>query len=375
MNKIAVTLISVIAISFVMAGCGAAKKLSKMRAYSLKFLDMKVIPSSLQFQNTMVRGLSGIDYNPDLKEYYIMCDDRSERQPSRYYTAQITLNKYKIDSFWVTRVDSLKTDDGRIFPYRGSDPESIVYDRLSGFWVWANEGQRNITSNNILQPTIRIVNREALVLDSFALPERYRIYSYEKGSRDNGTLESIRFTPDYRSFWFLMEEPLYEDGPRITTDNNNTYLRMAGFDRFSKKQIAEYAYQPDKVATKPQPSTAYNINGVSDMLFIDSTRFLVMERSYSSGVKGSVIKIFLANTRSATNVINMPSLANRTDVVPVEKKLLYNFSDLKFYIDNVEGITFGPKLPNGNRSVIFVSDDNFSPLQESQLYLFELIEP
>src|SRR5690606_35404627 len=257
----------------------------------------------------------------------------------------IALNKYKIDSFWITRVDTLKTDEGGIFPLKGSDPESIVFDRLSGFWVWTNEGQRNPTTNTFMQPTIRMVNKEALVLDSFPLPERYRIYSYEKGSRENGTLEAIRFSPDYRSFWFLMEEPLFEDGPRITADDNSTYLRMAGFDRFSKKQIAEYAYQPERVANKPQPSTAYHINGVSDMLFLDSTRLLVMERSYSVGVKGSVIKIFLADTKTATNVINMPSLARRSDVVPVEKKLLFNFSELNTYIDNVEGITFGPKLP------------------------------
>ncbi len=46
--------------------------------------------------------------------------------------------------------------------------------------------------------------------------------------------------------------------------------------------------------------------------------------------------------------------------------------DLGRYVDNIEGITFGPTLPNGHRTLIFVADNNFSPLQKTQLLLFEV---
>jgi hypothetical protein len=42
-------------------------------------------------------------------------------------------------------------------------------------------------------------------------------------------------------------------------------------------------------------------------------------------------------------------------------------------VDNIEGMTFGPKLPNGNRSLIMVSDDNFGNTQISQFLAFEVI--
>ena len=48
--------------------------------------------------------------------------------------------------------------------------------------------------------------------------------------------------------------------------------------------------------------------------------------------------------------------------------------DLGIFIDNVEGITFGPKLANGNQSIIFISDNNFSDKQKTQIFLFEVVE-
>lgn len=48
--------------------------------------------------------------------------------------------------------------------------------------------------------------------------------------------------------------------------------------------------------------------------------------------------------------------------------------DLGIFIDNVEGITFGPKLANGNQSIIFVSDNNFSDKQKTQVLVFELVK-
>jgi len=36
-------------------------------------------------------------------------------------------------------------------------------------------------------------------------------------------------------------------------------------------------------------------------------------------------------------------------------------------------VTFGPDLPNGHKSLLFVADNNFSPLEKMQLLLFEII--
>ena len=46
---------------------------------------------------------------------------------------------------------------------------------------------------------------------------------------------------------------------------------------------------------------------------------------------------------------------------PVEKTLLLDLDELGIPLDNVEGMAFGPNLPDGRRSLILVSDNNFSP--------------
>ena len=64
----------------------------------------------------------------------------------------------------------------------------------------------------------------------------------------------------------------------------------------------------------------------------------------------------------------------------MKKELILNLSDVKEkltegIIDNIEGITFGPKLPNGNRLLILVADDNFQKFgrQLNQFLFFEQI--
>ena len=41
-------------------------------------------------------------------------------------------------------------------------------------------------------------------------------------------------------------------------------------------------------------------------------------------------------------------------------------------LDNIEGITFGPKLSDGRQSVVLVTDDNFNPAQVTQFYAFAM---
>ncbi|MEM7642888.1 MAG: choice-of-anchor I family protein [Pseudomonadota bacterium] len=51
------------------------------------------------------------------------------------------------------------------------------------------------------------------------------------------------------------------------------------------------------------------------------------------------------------------------DVTPVEKQFVFDFADLGIPLDNIEGITFGPDLPDGRKTLVVVSDNNFSDAQ------------
>jgi len=58
----------------------------------------------------------------------------------------------------------------------------------------------------------------------------------------------------------------------------------------------------------------------------------------------------------------------------VSKSLVLNLNEAGLpRVDNIEGITWGPTLPNGNATLMLVSDNNFNLEQVTQFLLFEVI--
>lgn len=140
-----------------------------------------------------------------------------------------------------------------------------------------------------------------------------------------------------------------------------------------KKNSAQYAYALEPVAYPANPLAEFKVNGVSEILSIGKSQLLTIERSYSTGRLPCTIKVFLADFTHADDIKNVLSLKDHPPQHPVKKQLLLNMDDLGIYIDNVEGVTFGPTLSNGHASLIFVTDDNFQQKQKTQLLLFEII--
>jgi hypothetical protein len=95
----------------------------------------------------------------------------------------------------------------------------------------------------------------------------------------------------------------------------------------------------------------------------------VLERSFSTGISGCTIKIYLANLHGAENIMNRPSLTDH-NFQGVTKKLLVNMDSLGIYIDNVEGMTLGPRLPDGRQTLIMVADNNFSSEEKTQFFVW-----
>lgn len=76
---------------------------------------------------------------------------------------------------------------------------------------------------------------------------------------------------------------------------------------------------------------------------------------------------------NATDTARIESLAgNPETVVPMQKTLLLDLRQLGIGLDNLEGMTLGPRLADGSQSLLLISDDNFSTDQVNQLLLFRL---
>ncbi|HEU4901517.1 MAG TPA: esterase-like activity of phytase family protein, partial [Flavisolibacter sp.] len=105
---------------------------------------------------------------------------------------------------------------------------------------------------------------------------------------------------------------------------------------------------------------------------LNDHQLLVTERSFSTGRLTCNIRVYLAELNGAENIAGVASLQQHPSTSPVRKKLLLNMDSLGRWIDNVEGATLGPRLPNGKRSLLFVTDDNFSSFERTQFLLFEV---
>ena len=66
--------------------------------------------------------------------------------------------------------------------------------------------------------------------------------------------------------------------------------------------------------------------------------------------------------------------------MPARKTLVLDLADVRGLspavpgLENFEGMGFGPPLPDGSRTLLLVSDDNFSQRQRTTFLLFRLTE-
>ena len=348
--------------------------------FSIRYKGMFVLTYNTNVQQTLVGGLSGIDFDAKQNLYYLICDDRSAINPARFYTASIKLSNKGIDTVLIKDVFFLKDAAGQNFPnnkqdkFNVPDPEAMRIAHKDNLLVWSSEGERTVNARDTIlsDPAIYVVDRQGGYKSKIALPDNLRMRVTEAGPRQNGVLEGMSFHPNGHHLFVSLEEPRYEDGPRADLRDTTAYVRFYDINWSTKKFQGEYAYQLDPVATAPTPSNAFRVNGIPDILSLGNGQFLVIERSFSTGRIQCTIKVFLADFSKATDIRNIPSLSTNTQFTPATKKLLLNMDSLGVFTDNIEGVCWGPKLPNGKRSLIFVSDNNFSPLQQTQLLLFEV---
>ena len=347
---------------------------------SLKLVSSIEIPFDETFQNTKVGGLSGIDYDAKNDLYYLISDDRSMFNESRFYTAKIRLLENKGEGVNFQSVSTLKNETGKLYdnwntkPTTSADPEDLRFNPKTNTLVWSSEGARVIAiDKEILQnPSLNFMNLKGDFLENVTLPENLKMKKQEKGPRNNGTLEGITFDKNYKNIFTNIEEPLFEDGNQANTSKGGL-IRLYRFNVKTKKNTAQYGYQLEPIAREPTPKGSFAVNGVSAIQYYGKNQLLVVERSYSTGTQACTVKVFLCDLKKATNVKNHPSLQNQK-LELASKRLILNMDDLGIFIDNIEGLTFGQKLDNGNSSLVFVSDNNFSDKQKTQILVFELIK-
>lgn len=380
-----ISLLSIAVICF-LGSCSttkyAATKNKETTISSLKFLNEYVMPSNISFRNTLVGGLSGIDYDAKLNQYYLISDDPSQFSPARIYTAKINIQDNKIDTVQITGVTFLKQENGKEFPKYGTDKtvkpdgESTRYNPKTKQIIWSSEGERLFKNGDsiIVQPTLTFITPKGDFIDTIPLPKGFYFTKRESGARKNALFEGLSFADNYKTLYASLEEPLYQDSKQAAFQFGGALTRILKFDVAGNKNIAQYAYKLGELPVKPTVDNDWNVNGISEILNVNDHTLLVMERAWAKGHDDhTFIKLYLVDLNNAENEIDNDSFS-RNPPKPLTKKSLFDFDSLNMHIDNFEGITFGPDLPNGHKTLIFCVDNNFSKSQTQQFFLFE-VEP
>jgi hypothetical protein len=344
------------------------------RDFSLEFIDRYEIPKE-KFQETVVGGLSAIAYNREQDLFYVLSDDRGKRSPPRFYNFKLAVQQdnqqIHISSFKPEKVTILLDEDGKRYLTGKIDPEGLALSPRNTVFI-SSEG--NPTEN--IPPFIAEYElATGKKLADLPLPPRYLTNEKSQGIQENLSFESLTINrtglpADPFRVFTATESALLQDKSESSEEEptRSRFLHYVVNSVGAPIVVAEHLYLLDAAPVE------IISNGLTELLVLQTEGyFLSLERTY--GFTGTGAKIFQMVIGNATDTTKIESLkGNIAQIQPLRKKLLFDLQDLGIYLDNLEGMTIGPRLPDGSQSLLLISDDNFNDEQVSQLLLFRLIE-
>jgi hypothetical protein len=346
---------------------------------AIEYIGESKIPNNFRVRNTRVGGLSGLTYDRQLNVFYAISDDRGEQAPARFYTLKLDLDKtnpdrVKLKKVDITDVTLLKNASGKTYPPGETDTEAIALTPQSSVFI-ASEGDRD----RKIPPFINEFDlKTGKVQQALPIPERYLPNIEAKlGVQNNLAFEGITLSPtgtlpasgEPLRLFAATESALMQDKEVAKVGNDgkipgakNRWLHYLLSDR--AEIISEHLYQLDS------PPLGAIEHGLSEIQAIDTSgHFLTLERSF--GLLGFRVKLFQATMAGATDTSQIASFKGNTTIQPIQKQLAFDLKQLNIHIDNLEGMAFGERLPDGSQTLLLVSDNNFSKNQITQFLLFK----
>ncbi|MDM9581351.1 MULTISPECIES: esterase-like activity of phytase family protein [unclassified Nostoc] len=364
--KILYILILIVIISFIFANLPS----NGVEVSSIEFIGEANLPKSLIFQNTEVGGLSGITYNPKNNLYYAISDDRGQKAAARFYTLKIDFSKGSLQKGGIipVSVTTLLNENGQTFRPSETDTEGIALTNKATVFV-SSEGDAAKLINPFIKEFSLSSGREiaTLPIPNKFLPDK----ASQQGIRNNLAFESLTITPDNKHLFTATENALIQDGV-AAKPNIGSPCRILQYNLLNNQSEKEFLYQTEPVAPFLNLIGKF-ASGLPDLLALDNQgHFLSLERSFTG--LGFAISLFQISLEEADDIHNIDSLlaVDSKNIKPVKKKLLLDLRKLDVLLDNIEGLTLGPKLPDGQQSLIIISDNNFNSLQRTQILAFKI---
>lgn len=342
--------------------------------FSLRAIGQIALPTGTMFQGVEFGGISGIDRAAN-GTYWVISDDRGgERGMPRFYNLSLNYDSSGFKGVTINSQRNMQRPDGSTLSETAPtvDPESIRV-APSGNLYWSSEGNWSVTASTRYQPFVQEMKTDGTFVREFNTPAMYNyVDNTTSGGRNNKLFEALTVTPN-GTVWTANEDALIQDGPAATLGAGSV-IRVTAIDPTTGNAIAQYAYQLPSIPINAVPGTRFGPdNGLSELFALSDTKFIAVERAYAPGV-GNTIRLVLADIAGATNVLNTSSLVSASYTSMSRELLLemaINYQGI--ILDNIEGITWGETLANGNRTLILVADNNFASNQTTQFIALEVI--
>lgn len=340
-------------------------------AIKLRLIGMHEVAPATRVNGDLFGGISGLDYDTRTREWYLVSDDRSEHGPARFFIARFDFDSRRLRKVTLRtsiRFKGSKSNSSLLSGHADDwiDAESVRIDHHSGELLVASEGdeQRQTAS------WIRRVDRGGRWLGEVSLPTLLASGS-QQGPRPNRALEGLAFAPHGRALWVALESPLLQDG-KAASVLHGADVRLTRIP-WPDGAITQYVYLTDAARAHGPDESADN--GISEILGSGEHELLVLERSGIRSADGQFrfhTRLYCADASDATDVASFESLVGRR-YLRVTKQLALDFDSLQGVIaGNLEAMGWGPTLPNGSRSLVLASDNNFFATVPTQLLFFEL---
>lgn len=336
----------------------------------IEFIGQAILPTGLTLEKTPVGGFSGITYDAKNNIYYVISDDRSEKAPTRFYTLKIDLSKGTLKDGDVVPigVTTLLNDKGEKFAPGTSDTEGIALTNKETVFV-SSEGD----TQQLINPFIKEFSLSSgKVISTLPIPKKFLPDKNGKqGIRNNLAFESLTITPDQKHLFTATENALIQDGtaaqPKISSP-----CRILQYNLLTNQAEKEFLYQTQPVTPLLNLPGRFT-SGLTDLVALDNQgHFLSLERTFTGF--GFGVSLFEISLEGADEIQNIDSLVaiNDKKIKAVQKKQLLDLRTIEAPLDNLEGLTLGAKLPDGQPSLLLVSDNNFNSIQRTQILAFKL---
>ena len=369
---------------------------ASVRIPTLEFLASYVIPSarpgSAADRARLVGSLSGLARDVRSGRYLAVIDDR---QPARVAWLEISFAE---GALTVTPLSVIAIvpgpgmDERRV---RAADLEGVVA-LPDGTFVVAEEGHRSTGAPG--QPpagewpvALLSLSPEMVVTGMHAWPPSFGLGPDRGGTRDNQGAEALTRTPDGRLIAGL-EQPRHADLP--TTIRNG---RPFGGGKGGPGRLVEFVADGGTWRARRQwmfpiaPTPAREgfdticddgENGLTELLALDDSNLLALERACLLDPGTRLVRntalISLVSLVGADDVSKVDSLVNgswrgatKTLILDLDS-LIPRLPPSLANLDNFEALAFGPELPDGSRTLLVASDDNFRPTQQTVFLLFRI---